>query len=134
MDTLITPTIWSKQNPAWGQRRRIQRNAYAFRVSMRMTSGELMCPTCHGPFDLDTAEVDKAIPALDYTPSNIAYICRGCNQDRSRLQSIGRDWTYAATYAADVRHASVGVAIPTEAEARQWHDSRPTIQVFPRYA
>lgn len=136
MSTLTVP-MWSKAHPAWGSRRRQQRNAYAFAVTMRMTRGAMVCPTgCGNDLDLDIAEVDKAIPERDYVPGNICYICRGCNQGRGILQSLSppRDWARVADYIADIASASVGVAIPTEAEARAWWARRPTVTTHPRYA
>jgi hypothetical protein len=134
MDTLTLPTMWSKSHPAWGQRRRIQRNAYAFKVTMRMTNGRMECPACLNPLDLDTAEVDRAVPGLDYAPGNICYLCRGCNQGRGVLQSVGKDWSRVTEYVSDIATASVGIVIPTEAEAKRWHDARPTVATVSRYA
>lgn len=134
MDTATSAAIWSKSNPAWGSGRRQQRNAYAFAVTMQLTGGELICPTCLNPLDLDTAEVDRPIPALDYTPGNVVYICRGCNQGRSILQSEGRDWAHADDYADDVRTASTWVRIPSVSDARRWWAQRPTMVTVSRYA
>jgi hypothetical protein len=131
---MSTPTMWSKSHPAWGQRRRIQRNHYAYLVTMAMTGNVMQCPSCRGSLDLDYAEVDKAIPALDYTPCNICYVCHGCNHGRGILQSTGADWTYVDMYIADIRRASVGIVIPTEAESRQWWNHRPMGETVSRYA
>jgi hypothetical protein len=133
METLTEPTMWSKDSPAWGSGRRQQRNAYAYKVTMRMTRGELICPACLNPLDLDTAEVDRTIPALDYCPGNIVYLCHGCNNGRGILQSVGRDWLNVEAYVRDVKTASVGIAIPTVSEARQWWARRPTVVTRPRY-
>jgi hypothetical protein len=139
METLI-PTMWSKSHPAWGQRRRIQRNYYAYLVATAMTRGvpnrqaDIICPACHGPMDLDYAEVDRAIPSLDYTPGNITYVCHGCNHGRGILQSTGQDWTYVDMYIADIRRASLDIDIPTEAIANQWWANRPTVGTLSRYA
>jgi hypothetical protein len=117
--------MWSKANPAWGSARRIQRNHYAYMVTLIMTGGrDNVCPTCEGELDLDTAEVDRPIPSLDYTPSNVVYVCRACNQGRSVLQSIGRDWSRIADYVADVQRASCSVGVPTVARAKAWHAAR----------
>lgn len=118
------PTIWSKSNTAWGSARRVQRNAYAYAVAMVMTNGRLECPACSRPLDIDTAEVDRPIPSYDYTPGNVVYICRACNQGRSVLQSDGHDWRYAAMYAEDVRIASMRVSVPTVARAKAWWADR----------
>lgn len=123
------PARWSKSNPAWGSARRVQRNAYAYAVTMVMTGGRIECPACEGPLDIDTAEVDRVIPSLDYCESNIVYLCRGCNQSRSILQSAGDDWTFISQYAADVASASAHVTVPTVADARRWwadRDAAPT--------
>lgn len=131
--------MWSKRHPAWGQRRRIQRNYYAFLVSQVMTQGvpvmgDILCPACHQLMDLDTAEIDRAIPSLDYRPSNVVTICHMCNNGRGILQSVGQDWTYVDMYVADIRRASEGIAIPTEAEAKAWWNNRPTGGCLSRYA
>lgn len=127
--------IWSKQSKAWGSARRIQRNYYAFQVAMAMTKGEWVCAAgCGNDLDLDTAEVDRAIPTLDYRPGNIVTICHGCNHGRGVLQSNGGDWRHAHIYAADIKRASVGIPIPSVADARLWWDSRPTVATRPRYA
>jgi hypothetical protein len=126
--------MWSKAHPSWGRNRRQQRNAYAYLVTMAMTNGELVCPACLNPLDLDTAEVDRAIPARDYRPSNICYLCRGCNQGRGILQSEGKDWKHVERYVLDVANASRDIRIPSVAEARRWWDERPTVVTVPRYA
>lgn len=116
---------WSKSHPSWGSALRMQRNAYAFLVTMVMTDGRMECPTCEGTLDLSTAEVDRPVPALDYTEGNCVYVCTGCNQGRAALQSVGRDWTYADDYASHVRDASAMVTVPTMREAREWWHARP---------
>lgn len=126
--------MWSKDHKSWGSRKRKQRNAYAWRVTLRMTGGGAHCPACLGPLDIDTAEVDRAVPAVDYCPGNIVYLCRGCNQGRSILQSHGRDWARIADYVNDVIAASQGVPIPTESESDAWWNTRPVIVTHPRYA
>ena len=117
---------WSKSSPSWGSALRIQRNAYAYAVTMVMTDGRHACPACDSPLDLDTAEVDRAVPALDYREGNVVYLCRGCNQGRSILQSVGSDWTYADEYAAHVADASAMVTVPSHGQAREWWNNRPT--------
>jgi len=134
MGTVTDISRWSKSHPAWGQRRRVQRNYYAFLVTMALTAGAMECPACSNPLDLDIAEVDRAIPSLDYAPGNIAYLCRGCNQGRGVLQSVGRDWAMVDMYAAHIADASRGIPIPTEAEAKAWWARRPTVETHPRYA
>lgn len=116
--------IWSKSNKAWGSARRVQRNAYAWRVSMVMTEGRVECPSCGGPLDTATAEVDRVVPALDYRPRNICYVCRACNESRGVLQSQGSDWARVADYARAVEAASASVEIPTYAESRDWWRGR----------
>lgn len=126
---------WSKSHPSWGSALRVQRNAYAYAVAMVMTDGRHVCPACDMPLDLDTAEVDRAVPALDYREGNVTYLCRGCNQGRSALQSIGRDWTYADQYASHVADASAMVTVPSHGQARAWWNTRPTSgQTVSRYA
>lgn len=119
-----TPTRWSKSHPAWGSARRVQRNAYAYAVTMVMTNGEDVCPSCDRALDIDTAEVDRAIPANDYCEGNIVYLCRACNQSRSILQSAGADWAHVDQYVSDVASASAHVAVPTMGEARAWWSAR----------
>lgn len=137
METLTDIAMWSKSHPAWGMRRRIQRNAYAFAVAMVMTNGLMVCPACLGDFDIDMGEVDRAIPSLDYRPGNVVYICHGCNHGRGILQGmrpIPRDWTHVDEYVRDVQRASQGVPIPSEREAKAWWSHRPTVVTHPRYA
>lgn len=130
-----TPTRWSKSHPAWGSARRIQRNAYAYAVTMVMTGGRMECPACEGALDIDTAEVDRAIPANDYCEGNIVYLCRACNQSRSILQSAGEDWTHIGQYVSDIASASAHVTVPTMAEARAWWSDRPAgVARISRYA
>lgn len=134
-----TPAMWSKAHPAWGQRRRVQRNHYAYLVAMAMTASaikvaDIVCPACLSPMDLDTAEVDRAIPANDYTPGNVVTICHGCNHGRGILQSVGEDWTYVDMYVADIQRASRNIAIPTEAQSKLWWQTRPTVETVSRYA
>lgn len=129
-----TIAIWSKSSKAWGSARRIQRNYYAYLVTMVLTAGRLECPACSASLDLDTAEVDRCIPAYDYKPFNVCYLCRGCNQGRGILQSVGRDWTHASRYALDVANASRGVRVPSVADARAWWSRRPTVETRSRYA
>lgn len=126
MQTNTHPARWSKSNPSWGSALRVQRNAYAFLVTMVMTEGRMECPTCEGPLDLSTAEVDRPVPALDYRETNCLYVCRECNQGRAALQSIGRDWTHADEYAAHVIDAAAMVTVPSIREAREWWNDRPT--------
>jgi len=126
---------WSKSSPSWGSALRVQRNAYAFNVTMALTGGRMVCPACDSPLVLDTAEVDRCIPALDYSEGNVVYLCRPCNEARGILQSMGRDWTHADAYAADVRAASASVEVPTVKTARAWWADRPTAEHRPsRYA
>lgn len=127
-------TMWSKAHPSWGQRRRVQRNHYAYLVAIAMTGHAGICPACLGPMSLDTAEVDKAMPEFDYTPGNVVTVCRGCNQGRSVLQSVGRDWTRVDAYIADIAKASATVAIPTEKQSMEWWRGRDTEETHPRYA
>lgn len=134
MSLMTEVTMWSKQNPSWGQRRRVQRNYYAFLVAMVLTGGAMECPACNNPLDLDTAEVDKAVPSLDYRPGNIVYLCRGCNGGRGVLQSTGHDWRHADDYAQDIHTASAHIDIPSEADAMRWWSRRPTVTTHPRYA
>lgn len=115
---------WSKSSPSWGSALRVQRNAYAYAVTMVMTGGRVECPTCEGPLTLDSAEVDRPVPALDYREGNCVYVCRACNQGRAALQSIGRDWTYADDYAAHVADAAAMVTVPSIREAREWWNGR----------
>lgn len=117
---------WSKSSPSWGSALRVQRNAYAYRVTMVLTNGANECPACGDILDLDTAEVDRAIPANDYCEGNIVYVCRACNQGRAILQSQGRDWAHVADYIADIAKASESVSVPTNREAREWWANRPT--------
>jgi hypothetical protein len=121
MSTHTAPAAWSKSNPSWGSALRVQRNAYAFTVTMALTGGAMVCPACGTALDLDTA--------LDYTPGNVVYLCGGaggCNQSRSRLQSMGRDWTNLDAYADAVTAASAGVPVPSQAAAKRWWSNRPT--------
>lgn len=74
------------------------------------------------------------IPSLDYRPRNICYLCQACNNGRSKLQSVGRDWAGIARYAEDVANASQGVAIPSEREAMEWWRNRPDDGRQSRYA
>lgn len=134
MATVTDIAMWSKSHPAFGQRRRVQRNYYAFLVTMVLTAGDMVCPACSNPLDLDTAEVDRAIPSLDYRPGNITYLCRGCNQGRGILQSVDKDWSMVDMYAAHIADASRSVPIPTEREAMAWWTRRPTVVTHPRYA
>lgn len=133
METLYV-AMWSKSNPAWGSGRRIQRNYYAYLVTMALTGGHMECPACLGYLDLDTAEVDRCIPELDYTPGNVVYVCHGCNHGRGILQSNGGDWTRANDYADDVRTASAFIRIPAVCDARQWWSTRHTVATTSRYA
>lgn len=126
--------LWSKEHPSWGKRPRIQRNYYAFMVAMVMTGGQMICPACGGTLDLDTAEVDRAIPSLDYRPGNVTYICHGCNHGRGILQSVGADWGKVNQYRIDIARASREVRVPSVTEARQWWDARPTVATVSRYA
>lgn len=126
--------IWSKSSKAWGSARRVQRNYYAFLVTMVLTGYKMECPACSNPLDLDIAEVDRCIPAIDYRPGNVVYLCRGCNGGRGVLQSIGKDWKHVQRYVNDVANASRGIPIPSVADARQWWESRPTVTTVPRYA
>lgn len=126
--------MWSKSSKAWGSGRRIQRNYYAFMVTMGMTDGRMECPACSSALDLDTAEVDRAIPARDYRPGNVCYLCRGCNQGRGILQSQGKDWSNVAQYVSDVAKASLTIPIPSVADARMFWESRPTVTTRSRYA
>lgn len=125
---------WSKSSKSWGSALRVQRNAYAFLVTMVMTGGRMECPACDAPLDLATAEVDRVTPALDYRESNIVYLCRGCNEGRGILQSMGRDWTHADDYAAHVADASAMVTVPSIREAREWWDNRPDAGTVSKYA
>lgn len=134
MSTLTDVAMWSKAHPAWGSRRRIQRNHYAYLVTLAMMGGLKCAASCGNDLDLDSAEVDRAIPYLDYRPGNIAYICHGCNHGRGILQSNGRDWQGVSEYANDIRLASYDVKIPSEAEARIWWSHRPATVTHPRYA
>lgn len=133
MSTLTDVAMWSKAHPAWGSRRRIQRNHYAYLVTLALTGGKCAAG-CGNDLDLDSGEVDRAIPRLDYRPGNIAYVCHGCNHGRGILQSNGRDWQGVSEYANDIRLASYDVRIPSEAEARIWWAHRPTAVTHPRYA
>lgn len=126
---------WSKSSPSWGSALRVQRNAYAYLVLMVMTGGRHECPACESPLDLATAEVDRAVPALDYREGNVVYLCRDCNQGRAALQSIGRDWTHADDYAAHVADAAAMVTVPSIREAREWWADRPvSVGRVSRYA
>lgn len=118
---------WSKSHPSWGSARRVQRNAYAYAVTMAMTQGRMVCPACDDTLNLETAEVDRCIPALDYREGNIVYVCRACNQGRAVLQSQGSDWTHAEAYAEAVREASATVTVPSIVQARDWWNNRPTV-------
>lgn len=123
---------WTKHyKNGFGSADRIQRNAYAYAVAMVMTGGRHMCPTCEGPLDFGTAEVDRvngserdANGSEVYREGSIVYVCRGCNQGRSALQSIGRDWTDAHVYAQHVADASAMVTMPSIREAREWWENR----------
>lgn len=126
MTTDIDVPMWSKRNPAWGSGRRIQRNCYAYRVAVALAGSEGICPTCLGELDLDTAEIDRPIPANDYRPGNVVTVCNACNQGRSVLQSVGRDWTHVNDYVSDVLAASAAIRIPAVSEARQWWARRPS--------
>lgn len=112
--------MWSKSHPSWGKRRRIQRNNYAYLVTIAFVGMWGVCPTCEGDMTFANAEVDRAIPSLDYRPGNCLYICHACNHGRGILQSEGRDWTRAQDYARDVARASERVRIPSEREAGEW--------------
>lgn len=118
---------WSKASKAWGSGRRVQRNAYAFAVAMVLTGGAMVCPACSEALDLDTAEVDRAVPALDYREGNVCYLCRSCNETRGMLQSRDEDWRDVASYVADVARASESVTVLTESAARAWWGTRPRL-------
>lgn len=126
MTNTQAPARWSKSHPSWGSARRVQRNAYAYMVTMVMTGGKVECPCCGVALNLDTAEVDRVVPALDYREGNIVYVCRACNQSRAAVQSTGGDWTHVEQYAADVAAASSRVTVPSVRDAREWWASRPT--------
>ena len=134
MTNSTAPARWSKSSPSWGKALRVQRNAYAYGVTMVLTGGRMVCPACDAALDLDTAEVDRCVPALDYTPGNVVYLCRACNQSRGILQSMGRDWTHADAYVAAVADASADVPVPTTRQAREWWETRPTTATVSRWA
>lgn len=115
-----TTARWSKSSPSWGSPLRVQRNAYAYAVSMVLTGGKAICPSCDAPMSLDGAEVDRVIPSLDYCEGNILYLCIACNQGRAAVQSTGGDWSNVDAYAKAVREASAEVAVPTITAARNW--------------
>lgn len=127
MTNTHTAAIWSKSSPSWGSAKRVQRNYYAYLVTVAMTGTWGTCPTCHGPLTWEDAEVDRVTPALDYTPGNIVYTCRAtCNGPRGVLQSVGADWSHVDQYAHDVAVASASVEVPSITEARRWWHSRNT--------
>lgn len=127
--------VWSKSSKSWGSAMRIQRNAYALRVMLAMTGGEWKCPSCGTDWD-GTFEVDRVVPALDYRPGNIVYVCRAnCNGPRGVLQSKGQDWNNVSLYAALVSAASETVAVPSKTEARrEWTDRPAPVQRVSRFA
>lgn len=129
-----TSARWSKSSPSWGSALRITRNYYAYMVTMVVTGGAMVCPSCDSALDLDTAEVDRVCPTLDYREGNVIYLCRACNQQRGILQSTGNDWTHVSAYAALVSSASESVEIPTVSSARAWWDARPTAEPVSRWA
>lgn len=128
-------TTWIKHHRnGFGSAARVQRNAYAYAVAMVMTGGRHECPACGGPMPLDgTSEVDRVHGqerdengSEVYREGSIVYVCGGCNQGRSHLQSLGSDWTHVGQYAADVADASAMVTVPTVREAREWWENRDT--------
>lgn len=126
-----TVARWSKSHPSWGSAYRIQRNAYAYAVSMVLTEGKAVCPSCDAPMSLSDAEVDRVVPAADYCESNIVYLCIACNQGRAALQSVGKDWKNVDAYAKAVREASAHVEVLGVTAAKAWWASmdRRTVSV-----
>lgn len=94
-----------------------------------MTGREGICPACLSPMAIDAGEVDKATPGRGYAPGNVATLCEGrhgCNQTRSRLQGIGKDWRKVSQYVSDVATASERVSVPSVSEAAAWWQARNT--------
>jgi hypothetical protein len=115
---------------------RHQKNVYAMRVTVQIMGGPI-CPSCETPLDLSDPrgyDVDKVVPARDYVPGNICYLCRGCNEARSILQSVGKDWQNVAQYAALVSTASEYVSIPKLGKETEeaWKRITATRTEYPR--
>jgi hypothetical protein len=113
--------VWDKSK-GFGSGERYQRNYYAFLVMCVMSGGEAKCPLCSAPYVPGMFDVDRTIGGQGtiYREGECVMICSRHNAHRATLQSVGRDWTHADQYAADVASASAHVSVPTVKEARFW--------------